>query len=313
MKHVDRRLSLGLVALVCCANTGLSDGPRETGSVTRMDDVIYGRKFDLALTFDVFTPAMPKGVGIIHLANGGWHKAHHDPSTFAELLKRGYTVFRVVLASEPKFTITEEAADVQRAVRFIRYHAKEYGVDPDRLGITGASSGGHLALLQANAGDRGQPQSADPVERTSSRIQAVACFFPLTDLLNYGEPGQVQAGDFGPLAYHRASFDFQEFDPQTRAYIKVTDDAKRRDILRQVSPITHVTKESPPTFIIHGDKDLVVPLQQSEVLVAKLQVAGVPVKLVVKQDGGHPRPNFWTVDGPLLADWFDHYLKPGQP
>ena len=168
------------------ASNGLCDNPGEVGSVTRKEDVIYGRKFDLALTFDVFTPAKPNGVGIIHLANGGWHKAHSDPSMFAELLKRGYTVFRVVLSSEPKFTIPEEAADVHRAVRFIRYHAKEYGIDPNRLGITGASSGGHMSMLQANAGDRGNPQSSDPVEQTSSRIQAVACFFPLTDLLNYG-------------------------------------------------------------------------------------------------------------------------------
>ena len=92
----------------------------------------------------------------------------------------------------------------------------------------------------------------------------------------------------------------------------MTDDAKKRDILRQISPITYVTKDSPPTFIIHGDKDLVVPLQQSEVLVAKLQEAGVPVKLVVKKDGAHPWPNFWTEDGPALADWFDQYLKPAK-
>ncbi len=310
MEHVVLCLSVGVGWLAFGANMVPADGPKEPGSVTQKIDVIYGRKFDLALTFDVFSPATPNGVGIIHLANGGWHKAHHDPKFFAELLKRGYTVFRVVTASEPKFTIPEEAADVHRAVRFIRHHASDYGIDPNRLGITGASSGGHLSLLQANAGDHGNPQSVDPVERTSSRIQAVACFFPLTDLLNYGAAGQVQGGDFGPLTYHRASFDFQEFDPQTRAYVKVTDDVKKREILRQVSPITHVTKESPPTFIIHGDKDLVVPLQQSEALVAKLQEAGVPVKLVIKKDGGHPWPDFWTVDGPQLADWFDKYLKP---
>jgi acetyl esterase/lipase len=312
MKHVVLYLSLCLGTIVAFAKTGSSAEPPEAGPVERKEDVIYGRKSDLALTFDLFTPAKPNGVGIIHLANGGWHKAHDDPRTFAELLKRGYTVFRVVLAGEPKFTIPEEAADLHRAVRFIRFHAQEYGVDPDRLGITGASSGGHLSLLQANSGDGGDPRSSDPIERTSSRVQAVACFFPLTDLLNYGAPGQVQAGDFGPLTQHRASFDFQEFDPQTRAYVKVTDDAKKRDVLRRISPITYVDKESPPTCIIHGDKDLVVPLQQSEILVAKLQEAGVPVKLIVKKDGGHPWPDFWTVDGPALADWFDRYLKPAH-
>jgi acetyl esterase/lipase len=286
-----------------------AENPRDPAASVVKSDVIYGRRADMALTLDVFTPASPNGVGIIHLANGGWHKAHYEPSIFAELLKRGYTVFRVLLPSEPKFTIVEQAVDLQRAVRFIRYHAKDYGVDPDRLGITGASSGGHMSLLQANAGNAGNPEAADPVERISSRIQAVACFFPLTDLLNYGRPGLVQGGDLGPLAYHRASFDFHEFDPQTRTYVKVTDDAKRKELLKQISPITYVTKESPPTFLIHGDKDLVVPLQQSEVIVAKLQEAGVPVELMIKKDGGHPWPDFWRGDGPKLADWFDKHLR----
>lgn len=278
-------------------------------SVTIKSDVIYGRRADMALTLDVFTPASPNGIGIIHLAIGGWHKAHYDPSTFAELTKRGYTVFRVLLPSEPKFTVAEQAVDLQRAVRYVRYHAKDYGVDPDRLGITGASAGGHMSMLQANAGDAGQPDAPDPVDRTSSRIQAVACFFPLTDFLNYGGPGLVQAGDLGPLTYHRASFDFHDFDPQTRTYVKVSDDTRRKELLKQVSPITYVTKESPPTFLIHGDKDLVVPLQQSEVIVAKLREVGVPVELVVIKDGGHGWSDFWGVDGYRLADWFDKQLK----
>jgi acetyl esterase/lipase len=311
-------LSLFLLALVWCAQTGHAQSPNDVGSAenkeaTHKEDVIYGRKADLALTMDVFTPAKPNGAAIVHLANGGWHRAHDDPSTFAEWLKRGYTVFRVVAAGEPKFTIPEQMVDVDRAVRFIRLHAKEYDIDPNRLGITGASSGGHLALLQANAGNDGNPQSADPLERTSSRVQAAACFFPLTDFLNYGGPGIVQCGDLGPLAYHHPSFDFQEFDAKARTYVKVTDDAKRREILRHISPISHVTKDSPPTFIMHGDRDAVVPLQQSEEMVAALKAVGVPVKLVVKKDGGHPWPDFWRADSPALADWFDVYLKPRNP
>jgi dipeptidyl aminopeptidase/acylaminoacyl peptidase len=205
--------------------------------------------------------------------------------------------------------VDEQAADLQRAVRFVRYHAKDYGIDPDRLGITGASAGGHMSMLQANAGNAGQPDAADPVDRTSSRIQAVACFFPLTDFLNYGGPGLVQAGDQGPLTYHRASFDFHDFDPQTRTYVRVTDETRKNELLKQVSPITYVSKESPPTFLIHGEKDLVVPLQQSEVIVAKLREVGVPVELVVVKDAGHGWPDFWAVDGGKLADWFDKQLK----
>ncbi len=301
--------ALVLTTIFCLPGPVWPQSPQISGPVTHKEDVIYGRKFDLALTFDVFIPQKPNGAGIIHLANGGWHRAHDDPSTFAELLRRGYTVFRVVVSGEPKFTIPEEAADVDRAVRFIRFHAKDFGVDPHRLGITGTSSGGHLALLQAGAGDDGNPTSSDPIQQTSSRVQAAACFFPLTDFLNYGEPGKMQSGDLGPLAYHRSSFDFSQFDPQTRTFVKVADDAKRREILRQISPITHVTNDSPPTFIMHGDKDEVVPLQQSEEMAARLKAVGVPVKLVVRAGGGHPWPDFWRQDSPALADWFDQYLN----
>ncbi|HEY1785830.1 MAG TPA: alpha/beta hydrolase [Pirellulales bacterium] len=279
--------------------------------VVERTDVIYGRKADLALTMDVFTPARQNGAAIVHLANGGWHNAHGEPANFAELLHRGYTVFRVVIAGEPKFTILEQAPDVARAVRFIRSHAADYKIDPARIGIEGASSGGHMALLEAMGGDDGNPGAPDSVDRASSRVQAAAVFFPLTDLLNYGAVGAVQGGDLGPLTHHRASFDFTEYDPAIRAYVKVTDPARRRALLAEASPITHVTKASPPTLIIHGDRDEVVPLQQGEVLIARLKEAGVPAKLSVHPGGGHPWPDFWRVDAGQMADWFDQYLAKG--
>ena len=88
----------------------------------------------------------------------------------------------------------------------------------------------------------------------------------------------------------------------------MTDPARRRELLEQASPIAHVTKHSPPTLVIHGDKDEVVPLQQGEVIVARLKEVGVPAKLIVVPGGGHPWPDFWHVDSPKLADWFDEYL-----
>lgn len=272
-------------------------------------DVIYGRKSDLALTLDVFTPPVQNGAAIIHLANGGWHKAHGEVQNFAAHLDRGYTVFRVLLSSEPKFTVLEQMPDVARAVRFVRAHAADFHIDPNRLGIEGASSGGHMSLLHAMGGDDGNSQAADPVERVSSRVQAAAVFFPLTDLLNYGQTGAEQGGDLGPLKHHRASFDFTRYDPALRAFVKVTDPAERRELLRQASPITYVTAQSPPTLLVHGDRDEVVPLQQSEVLAKKLRDCGVKVELIVHPGGGHSWPNFWSEDGGKLVDWFDACLR----
>ena len=164
--------------------------------VKRTEDVIYGRKFGTALTMDVFQPAKPNGAAVIFCVSGGWFSAHDLINTgfAAELLKRGYTVFAVVHGSQPKFTIPEVLQDMHRAVRYIRSHATDYGIDPDRIGISGASAGGHLSLMQGTAGTPGDPEAKDPVDRESSRVQAVGCFFPPTDFLNYGQPGENAIG-----------------------------------------------------------------------------------------------------------------------
>ena len=135
-------------------------------AITRTEDVIYGRKFGIALTMDVFTPKKDaNGPGVILVVSGGWFSAHEaiGPSrSSSRCSTAGYTVFAVVHGSQPKFTIPEILEDMHRAVRFIRHHAKEYGIDPDRIGITGGSAGGHLSLMQGTAGDAGEPERQGP-------------------------------------------------------------------------------------------------------------------------------------------------------
>src|SRR5262249_407611 len=153
-------------------------------------DVIYGRKWGMNLTFDVFAPRKnPNGLGLVWTVSGGWFSSHANinPVFVNEFTKRGYTVFAVVHGSQPKFTIPEILGDMHRAARVGRGSAKRWKIDPDRIGIYGLSAGGHLSLMQGTAGNAGNPKSKDPVEAISSRVQAVACFFPPTDFLNYGE------------------------------------------------------------------------------------------------------------------------------
>src|SRR5579885_424812 len=157
-------------------------------------EVIYGRKYGTALTMDVFTPKKDaNGAAVIVAVSGGWFSSHEavNPGMAQPFLKRGYTVFAVVHGSQPKFSIPEILEDMNRAVRFIRFHAKDYGIDPDRIGITGGSAGGHLSLMQGNAGKDGDAKAKDPISRASSRVQAVACFFPPTDFLNWGKKDQL--------------------------------------------------------------------------------------------------------------------------
>jgi acetyl esterase/lipase len=276
----------------------------------RKQDVIYGRKQGMALTMDVVTPKGPRnGIGVIAVISGGWRSSHDQIDggiRFAsEVLKRGYTVFAVVHGGQPKYSIPECIDDVNRAVRFIRHNAKEFGVDPDRLGITGASSGCHLSLMVGVAGPNGDPKAKDAVDRESSRVQAVAGFFPPTDFFNYGTEGRsaeglTRAGPFSP------AFDFKEHEAVTNNW-KPVSDVKRREILKDICPIYHVTSNCPPTLLIHGDKDYLVPLQQSKIMIDKLKSENVPCNLIVHPGGGHGWAGI-EKDVVYVADWFDKYL-----
>ncbi len=307
MKNRFRNFVVCLCLAVFCACPAIVLAADEP--YTRTEDVIYGRKFGTALTLDVFAPKEnANGAAIIFAVSGGWFSAHDAiyPQFFAEYLKRGYTVFAVVHGSQPKFSIPEVLEDMHRAVRFIRSHAEQYQIDVDRIGITGASAGGHLSLMQGTAGTPGNPEAKDPVDRFSSRVQAVACFFPPTDFLNYGKPGEVALGN-GVLKDFQAPFAFKEFDSKTRAFALITDESQRLEIGKKISPINHVTKDDAPALIIHGDADTLVPIQQAQIMIEKLKDAGVPCELVVKQGAAHGWPNILN-DVPALADWFDKHL-----
>jgi acetyl esterase/lipase len=286
-------------------------------SVARTSDVIYRKKHGVALTLDVWKPENSNGIGVISVVSGGWVSAHPDPAdsslrvTMSELFERGFTIFSVVHGSQPYYTIPEIVEDLSRAVRFVRFHAAEYGVDPNRLGITGGSAGCHLSLMQATTGDDGDPQATDPVDRVSSRVQAAACFFPPTDFLNYGKPGENALGR-GILKDFKAPFTFREYDEALKSLVPITDESRIEDIGRSISPIYQVTSDDPPTLLMHGDKDFLVPLQQSETFIAKLEAAGVPAKLIVKPGAGHGWGGLFR-DYEQMAAWFDRYLVSPPP
>jgi acetyl esterase/lipase len=308
-----------MLAAVVFGALAILAGPRPARAddapvLTRTQDVIYGRKAGLALTMDVFTPKKEaNGRAVIFVVSGGWFSNPKaiQPMFFQEFLKRGYTVFAVVHGSQPKFTIPEILEDLHRSVRFIRYHAKDYKIDPERFAIVGASAGGHLSLMQGTAGEQGNPKAEDPVDRVSSRVQAVAAFCPPTDFLNWGQPGHEMINRaFRPP--FTAAVDYHEFNKEKALYVPVTDEKKLREISTKISPITHVNAESAPTLMLHGDKDDLVPIQQSEIMLEKLKKAGVPAELIVRKGAGHVWPTMLN-DVALCADWFDKHLAKEKP
>lgn len=307
--------SLGRIFLVfLLAGTHLGAFPQKSANPVAQE-LIYGRKDGMALTMFVQSPSRgANGKGIIVVESGNWKSSYERAMRFLKgsqlYTDQGYTVFTVLPGSQPRYAIPDQIADLKRAVRFIRYHAKDYAIDPDHIGMMGFSSGGHLSLAVATAADKIDSTSMDAVDRVSSRVQAVAVFYPPTDFLNFGRQNSVPSINRTALILTGVygAFDFKAWNDTTRSYVTITDDAKKLEIAKEVSPIYAVSPDDPPVLIIHGDADMLVPLQQSESMVRKLEEAGVPTKLIVKKGGPHGWKNI-EEDEKNFIDWFDQYLK----
>ena len=292
------RKLIAIALLVWCAGIA----PAQTSAQTdfkRIEDVVYGRKFGTALTLDVFQPGKPNRCGILFMVSGGFFSSHDaiNPGFYQALLERGYTVFAVVHGSQPRFIIPEIEQDIHRAARFVRHNAAQYGIDPDKLGITGGSAGGHLSLTLGTQGAPGKVDSKDPVDHESSAVQAVACFFPPTDFLNWREPGDNQVG-VGPTgAQFKAAFGPRSSEVEGREALG-----------REISPIYYVTPRMAPTLIIHGDADKLVPIYQAEIFKKRCEELNAPFKLIVREGKDHGWKEM-ADDLKIFADWFDEHLR----
>jgi acetyl esterase/lipase len=272
--------------------------------VERTDGIVYGTRGLRSLELDWIRPRNPNGLGVLVLVSGGWKSASagsFQPWMAAPILRRGYTIFAVYHVSQPDATVMEIIDDMHRAVRFIRYHALDYGVRPAQLGVTGGSAGGHLSLMLATRGGPGPSNAEDPVDRESSAVQSVAIFFPVTDLLNLGTSTE-NLGDGGPPKSFRRSFGSEA----------ATNLAVWKVIGRDSSPIYHVGTNLPPVLIVHGDADTLTPLEQSEWFQTRALEVGRPIELMIHRGGQHGWLTMaWDVR--RFADWFDRHLERPAP
>ena len=258
--------------------------------VTVTPDVVYGHKYGMALTFDVFTPADANGAAVLNMVSGGWRSAWRPHAAsqlrYQALLDAGFTVFAVRHGSSPKFILPEIVPDVRRAVRHVKLNARRLGVDPNRLGVWGGSAGGHLSLMLGMSSDAGDPSAEDAVLRAGNRVAAVVAYYPPVDLRPLARGIDPEIGN--------DRFPALNFDPS---------DAW------SVSPIVHVSGDAPPTLLIHGDADGLVPVSNSHDMYAALQEQGVKSKVIIIPGAGH---GFRGADAELamtaLVDWFAQHL-----
>jgi acetyl esterase/lipase len=278
MKWMIRSLLIITVAACAAPAYGVE-------GVEIIPDVVYGHKHGMALTFDVYKPKQQaNGTGILFIVSGGWYSRWRPPEQsidwFRPMLDKGFTVFAVRHGSSPKYAIPEIIEDVRRSVRFIRLRANDFGVAPERLGVAGASAGGHLALMLGTASDNGDPNAKDEVLRVNDRVAAVVAYFPPTDLRAWVN----KVPDYPALNF---------------------EEAKAADC----SPLLHVSEDDPPTLLIHGDNDELVTIDHSEKILAEFKKHKVTSELLVIKGAGH---GFKGEDNKraseALVAWFEKHL-----
>jgi acetyl esterase/lipase len=189
-----------------------------------------------------------------------------NPSTIERLAARGYVVATVGYRLAPKSPFPAQIEDARAAVRFLRAHAKEYRIDPDRFAAAGFSAGGHLALLLGLANKVSDWKAGGNLDQ-SSRVQCVVDFFGPTDLSLYaGSPGIVDS--YLVPVFGKAC----KTDPE---------------VFKKASPITYASKDAPPVLMVHGTLDVIVPIIHSEHLLKKLKDAGATAELITVPGAGH--------------------------
>lgn len=271
----------------------------------KVEEIIYGHKDGLAMSMLQLSPkGKPNGRAIIRVVAGSWYSSISSAESYVtgsyDYLQKGFRVYHVMVGSNPRYNIEEQIGDVKRAIRFIRYNAERFGVSPNHIGLEGGSAGGHLTLAVGTANDLVDSTAADPVDRVSSRVQSMAVQYPPTDILNWGGKGLNMVSARQMLEYNKVwgAFDFHTLNVNNMTLVPVTDTAERNKIGMAVSPVYSVTPDDPPVFIIHGDADATVPLQQSLIFVERLKAAGINYKFVVKPGAGH---NYLE----MLPEWLD--------
>ena len=187
---------------------------------------------------------------------------HQRAQVFSILCEHGYTVFAIRPGSLSRFSILDMKQHMETGIVWVKQHAEEYGIDPDRLGLMGASAGGHLPSLVAVT--NGSSHVNSDIQKAT--VRAVAVFFPPTDFLVFRENAGAGGGKrIRDIALH--------------GDVAGLSEKEIHDRLVEISPARRVTKNTPPFLLIHGTADTVVPQQQSEILQRALRGKSVSAEL----------------------------------
>jgi len=275
MMSVSRFSTLPLILAACIVASAFSSALGQTSAVTATHKDIAYDDDDAAQKLDVYLAKSDKPMPtMIYIHGGGWRAGSKNriPAWLSKAVREGWLS---VVSVEYRFTNVAphpaQVNDCVRAIQFVRHNAEKWNIDPQRLGVTGGSAGGHLTLWVALHDDAANADADDPVERHSSRVACAISFAGPTDWSLLAELEHK----------HPAYRQLLGYEPGTPA------DEMAAEAKRDVSPISFVSKDDPPVMQVHGDKDNIVPVKHARDMNERLKSVGVLSQLVIIKGGSH--------------------------
>lgn len=280
-----------LAAWVPAAAEFPTEGWQESNDqVEVIQPVVYGTGGGRELRMALYVPKRAKGPlpAVVFVHGGGWSSGdatHFSPQAMT-LAEAGYTCACIEYRLTGEAPFPAQIEDVKCAIRFIRANAGQYKVDKSRIGVSGGSAGGHLALLAGSSGGVESLEGTGGWQNQSSTVQAV--------------------GGFNPAV---------KIEHETREFVQAFIGAEYTGnpaAFRAAEPETYLDPHDPPVLVLHGNADWVVPYAQAVFYVSRLRTLGIPAKLYTENGVGHAwfnNPPYLQPTTEELKKFFDIYLK----
>lgn len=277
--------------------------PKLPAGVKMIPNIEYAAPDGYSLLLDLYLPEQVEGrlPVVVWIHGGGWEAGSRHDQIAVPIAAHGYAVASIDYRLSQVAKFPAQIEDCKAAIRWLRAHARAYSLDPNHIGVWGASAGGHLVALLGTSGDVKELEGNEGNLDQSSRVQAVCDWFGPTDFLKINE--QAKKGLVKPQIQH-------DSPSSPEAHLLGGPIQENKEKAKAANPITYASKDDPPFLIMHGDHDPLVPLAQSQMLRDALAREGVPVTLVVIPNAGH------GFGGPRIVKqvlkFFDTCLKPAS-
>ena len=280
-------------------NVQLPDGVRMERDVPYIQDGDDSQRLDLYLPDS--PPEKPLPV-IVHIHGGGWRGGNKFPCPVLYMTERGYVVASVEYRFSQKATFPAQIQDCQAAIRWLRANSDKYHIDADKVGVVGASAGGHLSALVGTSGGQKAFEPIGGNEDQSDRVQCVIDIFGPASFASVMQQAEDDENVRNIFEFNSSSDPYSLLIGET-----LNEDPEKTNA---VSPIHYVSEETPPMLILHGTHDALVPYAQSLELVEALKAKEVPVWLQTLPGSGHGGPAFTKPPVvALMQSFFDKHLK----